>query len=861
MSKQKEQEFRLPGNVVPRHYDICIEPDLEKFSFAGEETIEVEIVEPVDCIMINSAEIEFAELFIENEKGTRLEASAISNDQTELTTISFNGVLGKGVWKIHIKFNGVLSEQLRGFYRSHWKDAEGNDRVLASTHFEPTHARRAFPCFDEPEYKATFKIAFVVPEELNVISNEVVEQESELPNHNNGTQLKRVEFARTMKMSTYLVAFCVGDFVSSQAVNVNGTEIRIWSTPGKEHLTDFALAAACFAVDFYERYFEIPYPGSKIDHIAIPDFPIGAMENLGCITFREKALLVDSQKASHISLLSVANIVMHELAHMWFGDLVTMRWWNGLWLKESFATFMANVCLDAWRPDWNVWNDFAQSRAQALETDALRSTHAIENPVNHPDEASEMFDIISYEKGCSVLYQLHEYLGAELFRKGCAAYLKKHQYANTETHDLWEALEEVCRLENNDTPVRSLMDAWVFTEGHPVIEVRDGTESDTIVISQRRFQLLPEDGSWLLPVPIQLRVEASDGSISSKKLVLETESKQIRVGEGFRSLVVNAGGSGCYRVVYADMMLEKLLQSGIEKLSVVERFNLLNDSWSMVRSGESSAAAYLNLVEKYRQESDFNIWELLLTSLSRLHKLLDSEDRAKIEAVVKGLTLPQVERLGWQAKEDESITDKKIRAIVYEKLGTICGDEEVLAAARKAFDDLSKVDVEMVSTIIYVVAYNGDREDFEEFLTRSKEASTPQDEALYLFALANFRDQALLERATRMCLSGEVRSQNAPVLFAAIVRNEVGAAFAWEFFKEKMQHMQRTYASTAMARLCASFGRLDRPEQAEDVNSFFESNTVKAGETAIRQMLEQLQVNVAFRARESRNLKSLAVET
>src|SRR5579883_1134929 len=392
--KGKETSFRLPETVVPRRYEITIKPNLENFRVNGFEVIEVIVKEATDRIVLNAVDLGFIETYVESDDGTRLVGRVHVDEKRELALIDFDGTIGAGRWKLCIAFQAMLSEKLKGFYRSSWIDSLGTRHMIAATHFEPTHARRAFPCFDEPHFKATFKIILEVDEHYTAISNsEAIRQTIIEPEENSsrvaesGARKKRVEFAETMLLSTYLVAFVIGEFGEPVSRRVNGTDILVRATPAQEHLCRFALDAACFALDFYEQYFGIPYPCRKIDHVAVPDFPIGAMENLGLITFRESALLVDESQSSHAGLVRVAEIVMHELAHMWFGDLVTMKWWNGLWLKESFATFMANLCLDCWKPEWKVWDDFALARADAAETDALKSTHPIECAVNHPSEA------------------------------------------------------------------------------------------------------------------------------------------------------------------------------------------------------------------------------------------------------------------------------------------------------------------------------------------------------------------------------------------------------------------------------------------------------------------------------------------
>lgn len=845
----KQKSFRLPDCVVPKRYEIRLAPNLETFEFAGRETIEIFVRKETDRVVLNAVDVTFSEAFAEAPDGTRLYGRVEIDSETELAAIIFNGALGRGIWHLKIAFKGELSEKLRGFYRSSWIDDDGKKHVIASTHFEPTHARRAFPCFDEPQFKATFKVFLEVDEKLTALSNGKVLRETKLE-----SETKIVEFAETMLLSTYLVAFAVGEFVGSTSQRVNGTEIRIFCVPGKEHLTTFASDCAAFAVNFYERYFEIPYPAEKIDHIAIPDFPIGAMENLGLITFRETALLVDEEQSSHAGLVRVAEIIMHELAHMWFGDLVTMEWWNGLWLKESFATFMANACLDAYRPQWKVWNDFALSRADAMETDALKNTHAIENPVNHPDEATEMFDVISYQKGCSVLYQLHEFIGAEPFRMGCARYLKQHSFKNTETHQLWDSLEEACRDAGLQIPVRHIMDTWVFRSGHPVITVSPDKQPGCMVLKQQMFRLEEQDDTkfnW--PIPVRIRVTKEDGSIETKKFAMNNREEIVYLGEKTRSFIVNSMGSGFYRVVYDGQIIESITDD-LDKLSVVERFNLVNDAWSMLKAGQQPVSQFINLIRLYRDETDASVWQVLYNAIEHLSGLLEPDEKPLMADLIRELCAPNLASLGWESKTGESVATRKLRAIVLRLAGAIGEDPLIKKRGREVYQawraDNDSLDAEMVPTVIHIVAQDGDEKLFADFLNLSETARTPQDTIRYLYALARFRRQDLLAKTASLCLSPTVRSQDAPFLFAALIRNPAGSADAWEFFKANFDTMKSRFPDLAMHKLVDALSVLDTPLLETDVRKFFANHRLNAGETAVRQMLEQQRINVRMRHKE-----------
>jgi puromycin-sensitive aminopeptidase len=855
-----EKAFRLPKSVIPVNYRISLQPDLEKFSFAGVVAIEVQVKEATSTVKLNSKELEITEFYAENAGGTRLNGTVSLDAETEIATISFAGKLGKGDWTLHSSFTGTLNDKLKGFYRSIWTDDQGKKHTIATTQFESTDARRAFPCFDEPEFKATFEVELTVDEALTALSNGAIIESKSL-----GNGKKRVSYERTMKMSTYLVCFCIGEFVSSKPINVNGKEVRVWCVPGKENLTGFALRAAAFATDWYEKYFEINYPGGKkIDHIAIPDFASGAMENLGLITYRETALLLNDATATHAERTRVAVVVLHELAHMWFGDLVTMGWWNGLWLNESFATFMENLCLSHWQPEWKVWDEFGLSRAAASRVDALKSTHPIECTVNHPDEAAELFDVISYEKGCSVLYQIHEYIGAETFRRGIAAYLKKHSYGNTETHDLWDALEEACKAasaaDNSPAvPVREIMDRWVFTAGHPVVEVKQSATPGFVELSQKAFKFLPDSSDTLWPVPVTLRASIK-GKVSEKKFLLSGKEHTEYVGEDFDWVVVNAGGSGFYRVVYDAPMAAKLTAKVMENLSAIERFNLVNDAWACVRAGILPTPDYVEMVKLFGAEEDPNVWAIITSSLGHLHSLVKDEHRTALQKVVADLVRPTVTKLGYSPVQGESVQTRQLRGSLIGTLGTIGEDAEVQKKAAELFAqwkaDKSSVDSNIVPALVSILAHKGDKARYDEFFQLSKDAQSPQEVQRFLFALARFRDSALLDGTIKKCLTDDVRTQDAPYLYANVLGNEVAAQAAWKFMKDNWAAMVARYPENGVVRMCGSVSGLDTAELEADVKAFFAANPVKSGEMATAQALEQLRINVLMRERETAKLKA-----
>ena len=455
--------YRLPRTVEPVTYRLVFEPDLQTATFAGRAEIDLVVHEATGEVVLNAAELEIEEASLTPAGGSGRAPTVSLDAATERVTFRLDDPLPAGPAVLRCRFTGVLNDKLRGFYRSTYTDSAGVVRTIATTQMESTDARRAFPCWDEPDRKAVFDITLLVDGDLAAYSNSPVLEETEEDGR------RRLHFAPTMKMSTYLVAMIVGPLAATGPLDVDGVPVRVVHVPGKEHLTGFALEAAAHALRFFSDYFAIPYPADKLDLVAIPDFAFGAMENLGCVTFRETALLVDASKAARTELERVAQVVGHEIAHMWFGDLVTMGWWEGIWLNEAFATFMETLCTDHFKPEWELWQGFALDREAAMAVDGLHSTRPIEYPVGSPEEADGMFDVLTYEKGGSVLRMLEQYLGPEVFRDGVRRYLRQHAYANTVTSDLWDALEA-----QSGEPVRAVANSWILQGGHPQVRLEDG---------------------------------------------------------------------------------------------------------------------------------------------------------------------------------------------------------------------------------------------------------------------------------------------------------------------------------------------------------------------------------------------------
>ncbi|HEU4866690.1 MAG TPA: M1 family metallopeptidase [Actinomycetota bacterium] len=837
--------YRLPRNVVPSRYELTLEPDLATATFSGEVSIQVDVKEPVDQIVLNAKELEIDEAWLERD-GARLDASASFETETERCRLQLSGTAGTGAWTLRSRFRGVLNDKLEGFYRSSFTDPEGNDRVIATTQFESTDARLAFPCWDEPDLKATFAVTLVVPDGVLALSNG-----AELSNEPAGDGRRRVVYAETMKMSTYLVAFVVGPLGITDPVDAAGTPLRVAYPPGRDNLTDFALETGAFALKYFADYYAIGYPAGKLDLVAIPDFAAGAMENLGCITFRETALLVDPQGATQQELQRVADVVHHEIAHMWFGDLVTMRWWNGLWLNEAFATFMEMKCTDAFRPAWDRWVDFGISRTAAFEVDSLESTRPIEFEVVSPKDADGMFDILTYEKGAAVLRMLEQYLGEDAFRDGVREYLKNNAYGNTDTTDLWDALEY-----STAAPVRRTMDGWIFRGGYPLVsaEVVGDEFTPKLRLRQRRFSYQEGVDRQKWVVPILIRYGQGDFK-GSAKVMLDSAENEFDLMFKPDWLVVNAGATGFYRVQYSPEMLEGLIGPGVAAMGAGERYGVVDDHFAAMVGGRIPATEYLDLLRKLSSsETDLSVWQRVTGALGTLDRLVDGAAREAYRSAVGEIVRPALDRLGWEPAAGESERSAQLRGVLLETLGSVGADPDAIGLARKlhaAFvADPSSVDPALAAASIGVIADNGDAGDFDLFWERHKASPSPQLSVRYLHALGRFPEPELAKRLLGL-VATDVRTQDAPFTLARAMGNRETGRIVWEFIRDSWDQLLERFPAGSIVRMVSSIAGITEREWAAEVQEFFDSHPVPQSEKTLAQNLERMWNAVRLKEREA----------
>jgi puromycin-sensitive aminopeptidase len=822
---------------VPTRYDVELAPDLSAAMFDGRVAISVDVVEPVGELVLNAIELDIAEVRVDgSDVQWHLEPA------TERLVISPVGGLQPGTVSVVISFTGILNDKLRGFYRSTFRDADGVEQVIATTQMQATDCRRAFPCWDEPDFKAVFAVTLVIEPHLLAVSNGPEVERAERP----GGKVA-VRFADTMVMSTYLVAFVVGPLEATEPVDVDGIPLRVVHVPGKGHLAGFGLDVGAFCLRWFQRYYDIPYPSDKVDLLALPDFAAGAMENLGCITFRENALLVDPATATMDEQMRVADVVAHELAHMWFGDLVTMRWWNGIWLNEAFATFMEIAACDAFRKDWQRWTAFGLERSMAFETDSLASTRSVEFEVHSPDDADGMFDVLTYQKGGALLRMLEQYLGDERFRKGVSHYLDLHKYGNTETNDLWDAIEET-----SGEPVRQLMDSWIWQPGYPLVTATlDGID---LVLAQQRFAFGDTDDTttWLVPVHVRAGSEET-------RVLLTDQTTRVPLADESSAVVVNAGGHGYFRVSYSAELRERLGGSALDSLDTLERYNLVDDAWAAVVAGRLPAADFLTFVEGFAAERELAVWQAITIGLRGLGRLLDDADYPKFQARVAALVGPVVDSLG-DPRDDEDDLTAKLRGLVTATLAILGAHQPTIERARALYDqsvaDPTSVDPELVAAATSVVAATGGADDFERLFDGSKHGATPQDQLRHLYALAEFDDEELVLRTCELCFTDQVKTQNAPFVLRMCIANRRHGAAAWNFVRQRWDEANAKFPPNTIVRMVDSVKVLTADTVVADVQGFFAEHPIPQALKTLDQVLERQRVNAALREREQESFSS-----
>ncbi len=837
-----DKNFRLPPHIRPSAYEAKLSVDLEGRRFSGTERIDLILARPCDEIILHAAELE--------PTGARVRAGGQERDAvvrlapvSETVVLSFSPPLRAGQAELELAWAGKMTDGLRGMYPA-------GDGIVA-TQFEAADARRVFPCFDEPGFKATWRLAIEAPKGPVVLSNSPPIGEEDLGSR------RLVRFAQTPPLPTYLVALVIGPLEAHPPIAVRSVPVRTFAQPQKLALTGFAQDVAAEMLPRLEDYFGVPYAFKKLDQVALPEFEAGAMENAGLITFREVALLLDPATASLAQKKRVAEVVTHELAHQWFGNWVTMSWWDDLWLNEAFATWMAYKTVDQWKGDWRVWVDFDQGKTAAMNLDALRSTHPIRAEIRNVAEAGEAFDLITYEKGGAVLRMIEGYLGERGFREGIRVYMQRHAQGNAIADDLWAALAEASR-----EPVLELANAWIRQSGFPV--VRASRQGRMLRLEQRRFFSDPaaakESDGTAWPVPLVLRV--GDGErTTEQRILLSGPTAEVQLAaEGDPAFVfANAGATGFYRVAYDSAALAAL-GGHLGQLASSERISLLSDEWALVRAAEREIAAFLDLSGRFGGEEDYAVLDEIVGRLAVVeYRLVADPDRPALQRFVGAVFRHQLAATGWDAAFDETDGVRLRRAAAVRALGLVAREPAVAAEARERLDrwiagDRSALEPNLHEAAVVMVARDGDAARFDAFRALFAAETDPTFRRRYLLALAAFENPTLAARGVEMVFTDEVPLQDTASFVGAVLSNRSAREMGWARLRSDWErlHARLAAAPMLMRRVIEAIGALVERRHLDEAEAFLAAHPLEEARQAIAQTLERLRQDVELRERTQR---------
>lgn len=858
---------RLFEQFKPQHYLLDIALDTKKQTFNGSAIITgFKLGRPSQRLTFHQKDLHITKAHVtkHDKKGdTELKIDRINRHNAfDEVRLHAKETMYPGQYTVRLEFEGKITRQMNGLYPCFFKE-DGLEKKLYATQFESHHAREVFPCIDEPEAKATFQLTLTAPKDQLVLSNTPIEKQETEKDQTTTT------FEITPHMSTYLLAFVVGELEYKEAHTTAGTVVRTYATRDNVAFTDFALDTAVRCLEFYEDYFGIKYPLEKCDLIALPDFASGAMENWGCITFREQTLLVDPKNSTLSTKQYVALVVAHELAHQWFGNLVTMRWWTDLWLNEGFASWIEYLATDKLFPDWELWTQFiVDEQQQALKLDALEHTHPIEVPVDHPDEIRTIFDAISYSKGASVINMLHQYLGPDDFRSGLRAYLEKHQYNNTDTIDLWTSLEEV-----SGKPVRDFMHAWTSSPGFPLVHA---TVSETgLTLRQERFftnphhEVLPEQ---LWPVPL-----LSANSIYGTTFSTPKEHHAHQPAPSFK---LNLGQHGFYRTVYNATHLQhlgELIDKG--KLSSVDRLGLLSDVFEAAKSGQTDTVTALHFLKHFHNEQDYPVWDTIATAIGSLRLVMDDEDlRETMKPYIRKLVGAQLDRLGWDAPATEPHFDKLLRPII---LGLAASADEptVTKHCLKLFERISQtedvspqlrvtasrsrvkrgvdIDPDLRGVVFGTVARLGSDKEFDKLVQLHNNSTLTEEKTTLAAAITGFEQPHLYKKALEFIDSEHVRLQDVAYWVAYSFLNRHARTETWHWLKNHWGWLDKNLGSDlSFYRMPIYAARVfSKDSFVHEYKEFFLPKMSPALERSYNQGLEMIAWQSAWKKRSLEEVK------
>jgi len=845
---------RLPETAVPTHYQLKFTPNFQNNTFEGSEVIEVSLPKAMSAITLNALEIDFHSVTI-TAAGKTQTAKVSLDPKDEMATLTVAQAVPEGPASIAIEYTGKLNDKLRGLYLSQTKE-----RKYAVTQFESTDARRAFPSFDEPAIKATFDITAVISKDDTAISNGTIVSDTPGP----GADVHTVKFSTTPKMSTYLVALAIGDWKCLSG-SEDGIPLRVCTVPGKEQYAKWALESTKHILHFYDKYYGIKYPYAKLDQIAVPDFEAGAMENTACIIYRETDFLADEKTASVPEKANIAEVIAHEMAHQWFGDLVTMKWWDDIWLNEGFATWMEDKPVEAWHPDWNINLQEVQGASDTMNYDSVVATRPIRQQALTRGQINALFDGIAYGKTAAVLNMLEAYLGPEVFREGVNNYLKAHAYGNATASDFWDAMTAA-----SQKPINKLMPTFVEQPGVPYVGVHSQCNGDTTTVTlwQKRYFLDPAlfakgtDQLWQIPVCLK-SIGANGKTLAQKCVVLSKKTEQFQLPKCAAWVFPNAGATGYYRYGYDPAALARLHRGLETVLTPAERVSMVGDEWALVRAGAEHVSDYMALVESLNNDRTPAIVSAIINQFGSIDRILvNPSDRPRFAAIVRWYLQPMMNGLGMVPKPGEAAGMNPLRAEIFGALGNIGEDPAVIAEANKLTDSYMKnpgsVDPSLARAAIAVAAAHGGEPLYDNFLAHMKTAKDPQEYYTYFYALAGFRNPALLLRTMAWSLTPAVRNQDLYVLGRLIASPYAGQQ-GWDFVKSHYTQIKDKVSVGGLGFLIGGTGAYCDAGMRDDVKKFFTEHPQPGEERSLRRAQESINYCIGLRQSESQPLEEWLV--
>jgi aminopeptidase N len=837
---------KLPKDVVPTDYSIRVVPNISQLTFTGTETVKVSVHSPVHQLVLNALELEIIEASLDSKA---LPKSAIRIDkEKELLSLALPSELAPGDHTLALSFSGKINQQGQGlFYVRYQEQGSGTKQIMLGTQFEATDARRFFPCWDEPAFRSRYQLTVVVPENWLAVSNMPIENEKK------SSEGKEVRFAATPPMSSYLNVFVAGelDLIESRS---GPTQIRVITTKGKAELGRYALEVTAQILQYYDDYFGVPYPLPKLDQIALPGGFGGAMENWGGITYYESALLFDPKNSSAETKQNIYEVIAHEVAHMWFGDLVTMAWWDNLWLNEGFASWMGTKCTAHFNPQWEVWlrrnlprdptRRVGITKEQAMEGDARSTTHPIQQPIATEAEANSAFDDITYKKGQSFLRMLESFLGEDVFRDGIRRYIAAHKFSNSTTADLWNALSEASKR-----PVGEIAAGWTEQPGFPVVKVKREANGK-VRLTQERFTVNTKNApqlEWKIPLTYSVIGQAPATLLmTSKTHILEDIPAD-------RALKLNVNGAGNYRVEYDQPSWNLLLQT-LPKLGVEDRVNLLSDAWALVQADRAHVSLYFELIEKLSASTEIAEREQIINVLDFINGLLvGNPEREKFQRYARSLLRPTFERLGWEPKEGERSTAGNLRASFINALGNL-NDPEIIAGCHERFEKYlanpPSLPPDLRAPVFAVVGRHADEKTWTKLHELGLKTTSTEEKQNYYNALACATDPKLVKKTLAIALTDELPTSRAIFLVSRVARDSSHPDVAWEFAKANMKTLlAKTDAAGANRYAPSLFTFFSDKSRADELKTYAKNTLPSASAPEVAKVVDEIQFRAEFKKR------------